>query len=63
MLGSAADVCYVLQEQPHPIFRRQGSTLQFTATISLAKALTGTIIDVPTLDGRILPVAITDVVK
>ncbi|KAJ4461723.1 putative heat shock protein 40 [Paratrimastix pyriformis] len=44
-------------------FKRDGDDLRYTATITLGQALLGTIIDVPTLDGRTLSVGITDIVR
>lgn len=58
-----ADVTYALQEKPHPHFRRQGNNLVYTASVSLRQALTGCVIDIVTLDGRTLPIPITDVVR
>ena len=42
---------------------RDGSTLYYTAEISLAQALTNTIVQVPTFDNRLLSVAVNQVVS
>ena len=44
-------------------WQRQGSTLYYTARISLCAALTNTIVEIPTFDGRTLSVPITDIVS
>ena len=41
---------------------REGSTLIYTAEITLSEALVGTIVELPTLDGRVLSVPITQVI-
>jgi len=48
------DVIFVLREKPHPFFRREGCDLRFTAGISLAEALGGAQLEVPTLQGESL---------
>jgi len=49
-----ADVVFTITESPHAQFARDGSALIFTAKISLADALTDCVLEVPTLDGRVL---------
>ncbi len=44
-----ADVVFVLKYKPHPVFVREGEHLVHTATILLADALTGSILELPTL--------------
>ncbi|XP_016951610.1 dnaJ protein homolog 1 [Drosophila biarmipes] len=46
------DVVFVLREKPHPIFRRQGCDLRYTARITLKQALSGAHLQVPTLLGE-----------
>jgi len=48
------DVIFLLREKPHPFFRREGCDLRFTARISLAEALGGARLEVPTLQGESL---------
>jgi molecular chaperone DnaJ len=38
----------------HPVFQRQGSTLQLEISTSLARAILGTELSVPTLDGSVM---------
>merc|ERR1719408_788308 len=52
--GEAGDVVFVLQEQPHPVFKRKGDDLYIERTISLAEALCGFSMQITQLDGRIL---------
>ena len=58
----APDVEVELQTAHSDAWNREGSTLYYTANITLAEALCGTIIHVPTLDGRTLAVPMTQVV-
>ncbi|KAH8421330.1 hypothetical protein KR009_001981 [Drosophila setifemur] len=52
-----ADIVFVIRDKPHPIFRREGSDLLYTANISLKQALCGTHLQVPTLQGDPLGVS------
>jgi DnaJ-class molecular chaperone len=47
-----ADIAFVIRDKPHSLFTRDASNLVFTHKLSLRDALCGTIIEVPTLDGR-----------
>lgn len=58
-----ADIVFIVKDKPHPIFRREASNLVYVQKIPLALALVGTTIHVPTLDGRVLDIPITDIVK
>lgn len=60
---NTGDVVFVLKEKPHPRFVRAKNDLIYTASISLADALTGTVVEVKMLDGRVLPIPITEIVK
>jgi len=50
--GEAGDVVFVLQEQPHPEYKRKGDDLFMERTISLTEALCGFSMDMTTLDNR-----------
>jgi DnaJ family protein A protein 2 len=52
--GEAGDVVFVLQEQPHPMFKRKGDDLFIDRTISLSEALCGFAMELTHLDGRTL---------
>jgi len=58
-----ADITFVVKDKPHESFRRDGADLLYTANISLSRALTGTTLEIHTLDERILHIPITDIVS
>eukprot|EP00794_Sanderia_malayensis_P000657 gene657-1325_t len=58
-----ADIVFIVKDKEHPLFRREGNDIVYTASIPLGKALTGCIIDVPTLDGRLLSIPVNDIVS
>lgn len=48
-----SDVVFVVEEKPHPRFKRVGDDLETTVTIPLAQALTNEVVErVETLDGK-----------
>merc|ERR1711868_163722 len=47
-----ADIAFIIRDKPHPIFTRDGTNLKYTYKIPLREALCGTIIQVPTLEGK-----------
>lgn len=57
-----ADIVFIVKDREHPRFHRDGSNLIHVADIPLGRALTGYVVDVKTLDDRILHVPITDIV-
>jgi DnaJ-class molecular chaperone len=58
----SGDVILNLREKPHPFFKRRGNDLEHTATITLAQALIGCTVPVRTLDGRVLPISVSEIV-
>jgi molecular chaperone DnaJ len=42
-----------VQIQPHPVFQRQGDDLSIELPVSLPRAILGTEISVPTMDGSV----------
>ncbi|CAD7685495.1 unnamed protein product [Nyctereutes procyonoides] len=58
-----ADIVFVLKDKPHNIFKRDGSDVIYPARISLREALCGCTVNVPTLDGRSIPVVFKDVIR
>uniref|UniRef100_A0A6V7QTZ6 J domain-containing protein n=1 Tax=Ananas comosus var. bracteatus TaxID=296719 RepID=A0A6V7QTZ6_ANACO len=57
-----ADLIFVIDEKPHEIYKRDGNDLVVNQKILLVEALTGTAIDLLTLDGRDLSIPVNDVV-
>lgn len=57
-----ADVTFVIHEKPHPRFERKGNNLIYTAELPLLRALTGSVLDIETLDGRRLKIPVSEVV-
>jgi len=47
-----ADIAFVIRDKAHAKFTRDGSNIIYTHKITLRDALCGSIIEVPTLDGR-----------
>jgi DnaJ-class molecular chaperone len=58
----AGDVVLTVLEKPHPRFTRVKHDLVHTVTLSLLKALTGTVVEVEVLDGRVISVPVNEVV-
>lgn len=48
----AADIVFVLTEQPHKLYTRRGRDLEYTCRLSLTDALCGCEVTMPSLDGR-----------
>ena len=51
--GPAGDLLLEVDIEPHPVFRRDGDTLEVTLPITLAEAIRGAKVDVPTPWGTI----------
>lgn len=49
--GVNGDLLVIIEEQPHPQLKRQGTDLFYTRVISVTDAMLGTEIQIPTLDG------------
>uniref|UniRef100_A0A8C6UE29 Zgc:122979 n=1 Tax=Neogobius melanostomus TaxID=47308 RepID=A0A8C6UE29_9GOBI len=58
-----SDITFVLKDQEHPDYRRDGSNIVYTAKITLKEALCGCTINVPTLDSRMMPLPCSDIIK
>lgn len=58
-----ADIIFVVDEKPHPIYKRDGNDLVVDEEITLLEALTGKTLDLTTLDGRNLMIPLTDIVR
>lgn len=58
-----ADIVFVIKDKPHSMFTRDGSDIKYKATISLKQALCGTTLQVPTIDGRKIPLRLNEIIK
>jgi len=47
-----ADIAFIIRDKPHPIFSRDGSNIKYTYKVPLREALCGTVVQVPTLEGK-----------
>ncbi|XP_076914376.1 uncharacterized protein LOC143573365 [Bidens hawaiensis] len=57
-----ADLVFIIDEKPHPVFKRDGNDLVVTQKITLVEALTGYTAQISTLDGRSLTVSVNNVI-
>ncbi|XP_010919404.1 uncharacterized protein [Elaeis guineensis] len=57
-----ADIVFIIDEKPHPVFTREGNDLVVTRKVSLVEALTGYTVHLTTLDGRSLTIPINSVI-
>ncbi|KAF5741019.1 dnaJ subfamily B member 4-like [Tripterygium wilfordii] len=60
---TAADVIFEVDEEPHPVFERDGNDLVVNQRITLLDALTGKNLNLTALDGRNLTIPLPDIVK
>lgn len=51
--ASAGDLHVIVRVKPHPVFTREGNDVWCEVPISLPQAALGTLIEVPTLDGKV----------
>uniref|UniRef100_A0A3B5MHK4 J domain-containing protein n=1 Tax=Xiphophorus couchianus TaxID=32473 RepID=A0A3B5MHK4_9TELE len=58
-----ADITFILRDQDHPEYKRDGSNIVYTAQITLKEALCGCTVNVPTLDNRMMPLPCSDIIK
>merc|ERR1719361_313223 len=47
-----ADIAFIIKDKPHPLFSRDGVNLKYTYKIPLRESLCGTVVQVPTLEGK-----------
>ncbi|RZC37254.1 DnaJ and/or CTDII domain containing protein [Asbolus verrucosus] len=47
-----ADIVFIIRDKAHPVFKREGSDIRYTAGISLKQALCGGVVNVPTLNEK-----------
>uniref|UniRef100_A0A3B4A549 J domain-containing protein n=1 Tax=Periophthalmus magnuspinnatus TaxID=409849 RepID=A0A3B4A549_9GOBI len=58
----AADIVFIVQQKPHPVFERIDNDLIYHAQVSLEMALTGFSVEVETLDGRLINIPFNEIV-
>uniref|UniRef100_A0A8B9BZH6 DnaJ heat shock protein family (Hsp40) member B5 n=1 Tax=Anser brachyrhynchus TaxID=132585 RepID=A0A8B9BZH6_9AVES len=58
-----ADIIFILKDKPHSHFKRDGTNVVYTANISLKEALCGCTVNIPTIDGRVIPLPCNDIIK
>lgn len=56
------DLLFLIEEQPHPVFRRKEQDLIYVVEIKLRQALIGCVVSIVTLDGRTIRHAIRNVI-
>lgn len=57
-----SDIVFIMEEKPHPNFKRDGDNLIYTKEIGLKEALTGFDLDVPTIDGKTVRLPVRETV-
>ena len=63
MHGTVSDLIFCVEEIPHMAFQRNGDDLIFTHWVTLADSLECSSLDIKTLDGRNIKVAVDTLVK
>uniref|UniRef100_A0A8C2D657 DnaJ heat shock protein family (Hsp40) member B5 n=1 Tax=Cyprinus carpio TaxID=7962 RepID=A0A8C2D657_CYPCA len=58
-----ADIAFVLKDKGHPLFKRDGSNIIYTAKIGLKEALCGCTVNIPTIDNRAITLPCNDIIK
>jgi len=58
-----ADIAFIIRDKPHPVFSRDGTNLKYTYKIPLREALCGSVVQVPTLDGKKVGLNCPEVIK
>jgi DnaJ family protein B protein 4 len=59
---AAADLVFVIDEKPHPVYKRDGNDVVVTKKIPLTDALTGTTFSLTALDGRTLSFNLPEII-
>jgi len=47
-----ADIAFIIRDKPHPLYVRDGPNIKYSYKLPLREALCGSVIQVPTLDGK-----------
>lgn len=60
----AADIVFVIADKPHQFFKRDSdNNLLYLAKLTLREALVGCMVNVPTIDGRVLSIQVNEVIQ
>ncbi len=59
----AADIVFVLDEKPHGTYTRDNNDLVYVHRVPLRDALTGTVVELQTLDGRVLRIPVNEIIS
>lgn len=57
-----ADIIFTVKDRTHKYFKREGADVRYVAKIGLRDALCGVNIQIPTIDGRTVPLRVDDCV-
>merc|ERR1712018_716872 len=58
-----ADIAFIIRDKPHPVFSRDGTNLKYTYKIPLREALCGSVVQIPTLEGKKVGINCNEVIK
>ncbi|KAL2482454.1 DNAJ heat shock family protein [Forsythia ovata] len=58
-----ADIMFVVDEKPHPVYTRDGNNLLVRQEVSLLESLTGKTFELVTLDGRNIMIPVSEIIK
>merc|ERR1711902_393470 len=58
-----ADIAFIIRDKPHPVFSRDGTNLEFTYKIPLRETLCGSVVQIPTLEGKKVGINCSEVIK
>ncbi|KAK6123278.1 hypothetical protein DH2020_042974 [Rehmannia glutinosa] len=58
-----ADLIFVVDEKPHPVYTRDSNDLVVKQEITLLESLTGKTFELTTLDGRNITIPLTEIIK
>ncbi|CAI9787267.1 unnamed protein product [Fraxinus pennsylvanica] len=58
-----ADIIFVVDEKPHPVYMRDGNNLVVKQEVSLLESLTGKKFELVTLDGRNITIPVLEIIK
>ncbi|EDO38741.1 predicted protein [Nematostella vectensis] len=60
----ASDIIFIIADKPHQFFKRDSeNNLIYVSKLTLKDALVGCVIQVPTIDGRVLSIQVNEVIR